>query len=434
LRQLSLGVGDPFHAATWRSDVLRAYSEGIFRRIDTRVVAFDATGIDLQIEVEETWSLLPIFGYQDGAVRVIIVGATTADLLGQLYGVGGYYMRRDALNLGRAWLRLPHLLGAGSLVQLEAVTTGVVLAQYPSDPKALSDSVRSSYPDGAARWRVPLAHGWEVLRRGGVLDVGPPPLPGGLRAALRVLVLLETRTEVGNLDTVAHAGLQGGSIPGLRRTASRDQRLVILAPNLSLGSVDLRDNYVRRGQDLTFVGVLASGSLGSERSFAQGVLRWRGFFRPTGRLEVALVGNLGLCSSSDPVDQLSLGADLLDPFTTGTGFPGVMTVRGFAATQLVGATVAWGNAELRYTVAHGLPLGVLGDGGLQAAAFVDAGQAWAPPWLGVARSARPLVSVGGGALFTLIDMRYAYLNWYVARALSPYRAWTLNVILTRPFL
>lgn len=433
-RQLRLSPGDRFDAAVWEADLRRAFNEGIFRRLDTRVVAFDAAGIDLRVEVVETWSLLPIFGFQDGAVRVIIVGATTADLLGELLGVGGYYMRRDALNLGRAWLRLPHLLGPGSLVQLEAVTTGSLLALYPAPPGALEAAVAQAYPATGRAWRVPRSAGYEILRRGPVLDVGLPPLGGRPQVALRWLVLWETLNALGNLDAVTHAGAQGEPLPELDRRLLREQRLVILAPNLRLGRVDLLDSYRRRGQDLTLVAPLALGALGSERSFEQVWLGWRGFFSLGPRVELALAAAGGGSSSRDPVDQLSLGSDLLDPFTTGTGFPGVLTVRGFAATQLTGATVAYGSAELRYTLAPAVPMWVLGGGALQGAAFVDAGQAWAWPWLGQAQAERPLLSAGAGLLLTLLDLRYAYFNWYVARALSPYRAWTLNVILTRPFL
>lgn len=406
-RALRTKVGAPFAGATWRGDLQSLANLGFFRRLETEVLRAGAGHVALRLHVRTSWSLLPFLGYEGGPVPVVIVGAYYADLFGEMLDVGGYYMRRGPYDLGRAWATLPHQLLPRSLLDVELVMTG---------------ELRPEYRRGA--WRVP-ASGFEVLRRGGYADFGWQPVPDLVTLSARYALLRETTVTVDNLPAVV------ADDSPLARGARAEARLSVVSVTALLGQIDLVDSFVFRGHELRLVVLGSTRLAGSSRDFALAYAAYRGFTELTRDLALGVRLTAAHSTSADHDDDLVIGGYNLEPFVYGSKYPGLLTVRGVRAGLLSGPELALANLELRQTLVRDVDLPLAGGTSLQLAAFVDAGSAGR----GGARAlARDTVVTGGfGLLLTLLDFRYTYVDWYVARVFRPYTDNVFNIVVMRPF-
>lgn len=405
-RALLTRVGAPLGAATWRRDLQSLANLGFFRRLDTEVLRVDDRGVALRLHVRTAWSLLPFLGYEGGAVPVIIVGGYYADLFGEMLDVGGYYMRRGPYDLGRAWVTLPHQLLPRSLLDVQLVMTGELRPDY----------VRGS-------WRVPQS-GVEVLKRGGYADFGWQPAADLLTLSVRYALLRETTVVIDNLPAVVDLAHP------LARGARSLATLSVLSLTALLGQIDLVDNFVFRGHELRLVGLASSRRIGSSRDFALVYGTYRGFTGLTRDLTLGVRVTAAHGASANANDDLVLGGYNLEPFVHGSKYPGLLSVRGVRPGLLHGPELAFVNLELRQTVLRDVDVPVAGGTSLELAVFVDAGSA--------GRAARGMVrdtavAGGVGALLTLLEFRYTYVDWYVARVFRPYGGYELNIVVTRPF-
>ena len=331
------------------------------------IVAIDGRSVRLKLRVDEAWSIMPIFGYTGGSVLVIIAGAYSADVFGEMVEVGGYYMRRDAYNLVRAWVVMPNVITYGSQLELQFVNTARTLLLYPSDPAAAPPELRDVYGE-ELRWRIP-ARGYEVVRRGGYVDYGLELSPDFFTASLRYLYMRETTVSLPNVvEVVDHENRDLDPVP-LERADSREANLSLININTVFGQIDLIDNYRFTGQELRAIMVASSTYLGSARDFLWLYLTYRGFFHPVGELELAVRATAAGSTSRDPRDQFILGSDNLDPFVYNQKFPGLLTLRGFKATQFHGQDIYFLNLEARHRIAPRIPLWILGEAVVQAAVF-----------------------------------------------------------------
>jgi hypothetical protein len=335
------------------------------------------------------------------------VGAYYADLFGEMLDVGGYYMRRGPYDLGRAWVTLPQQLLPRSLLDVQLVLTG---------------ELRPDYARGS--WRVPRS-GVEVLRRGGYADFGWQPLPDMLTLSLRYALLGETTIAIDNLPQVVDAGVP------LERGARREATLSVLALTALVGQIDLVDNFIFRGQELRAVALASSRRLGSSREFALVYLAYRGFTELTRDLALGLRVTAAHSTSADPNDDLVIGGYNLEPFVYGSKYPGLLSIRGVRPGLLHGPDVAFANVELRQTLLRDVELPVAGGTSLQLAVFVDGGSAGRGARGAIARDTA--VTGGLGLLLTLLEFRYTYVDWYVARVFRPYADNVFNIVVTRPF-
>lgn len=434
LRQLALRPGSRFDSGTWRRDLQQVRNLGFIDRLETRALLLPDGRVRLVIEAETNWSILPILGYQSGSLDMLLLGLYDANLLGEIVNLGGSYLRRDQYDLVRSWLVLPNLVSYGTQLELAVVMTGNTLALYPSDPRTPPAGVEPGrYSPDELSWRVPQ-QGYEILRRGAYAELGWQVLPGVLTASLRYLLLWETVNELPNLPAVVDRENRELPAPGLERRLHRKNLLSLPALNLQLGRVNLVDNYLFRGHQLRAVVVPSSSLLGSERELCWVYVDQRGFYHLGGPLELAFQTGFGYSTSTDPLDGLTLGGDNMDPFVYDQVFPGLLNIRGLRSTQLHGQQIAFANVELRGTLASNLPLWVLGRGAVQLAAFLDAGRAWDGPLLDAPDGTDDLgLAAGGGLLFTLRDIRFAFLNVYAAHTFSPLPVDVAYVVLTRPF-
>jgi hypothetical protein len=411
-RALRLGVGSTFSAEVWRRDLQTLQNLGLFRRFDTEVLEVASGGVALRLHVHTAFSLLPYLGYEGGAVPTFMLGGYYGNLFGEMLDAGGYYMRRGPYNLGRLWLTMPHLLAPSSVAEVQLLMTAELRPRFP----------------GPAGWRVPES-GVEVLKRGGFADVGWQPVPDLLTVSLRYAFFVETSVPVTNLPAVAQTELDGSASPEVERGDATTAHLSLVALTLLLGQIDLVDNFLHAGDELRAVLVGSHHGIGSDRDFAWLYLAYRGFRQILPDVEAGVRVAGAHATSDDPRDDLLLGGYNLEPFVYNCRRPGLLNVRGLRHGQMHGRNLAFANLELRYTMLRGLEVPLAGDISLQLAAFGDAGSAW------TGRQTDDLAVVaGGGALLTLLDFRYTYVNWYVARVFQPFAYNTFNVIVTRPFL
>lgn len=129
-------------------------------------------------------------------------------------------------------------------------------------------------------------------------------------------------------------------------------------------------------------------------------------------------------------DEFSLGSYTLEPFVYNQRNPGVMTIRGFGESNFHGQNIWFFNIEPRYVAFHDLTMPWIGGVSLTLAAYVDGGYAWQDK--GQA-SADMYGSVGGGALISLQNFRYTFINWYYAHVVSPFPNDVYSIFLSRSF-
>ncbi len=412
-RALRTKVGDTFHADTWQSDVQTLANLGIFRRLDTEVLALDGRGVALRLRVQTAWSLLPFLAYEGGPVPIAIVGAYYANTFGRMIDLGAYYMRRGPYDLGRAWLTVPHFPAPRAVLDAQLVLTGELRPDY-----------------AAPAWRVPR-RGVEVMRRGGFVDAGFQPLADLLTLSLRYALLHETTVDLQNLAAVVDAEMHDRAPLELERGAQRNAWLSTLSATALVGHVDLIDNFLFRGHELRAVVLGSSTALGSARDFFWLYLSYRGFFALAGPLELAVRLTSAHSTSEHANDDFMVGGANLEPFVFNSKLPGLLTVRGVRPGTFHGQELAVANLEPRYTVLHDASVWPVGGVSLQVAAFADAGRAWSDT-LSLAQDEVAAV-FGAGVLLTLLEFRYTYVNWYLARVVAPLPETVLSVVVTRPF-
>lgn len=432
-RQLRLREGDAFDVAAWLADIAKMMNLGFFRHVATHAEVARDRRVQLRMQITEAWSLLPIFDYEGGSVPIVVFGVSDADVLGSMLEVGGYYLRRDTFNLARGWVVLPNLVLANSRLEVQAILDARSLLLYGGDPAQIDRGIRAHYSPNELQWKIPT-HGFDIVRRGGFADLGVELIPDLLTVSGRYLFFAESTYTLTNVQEVADSENRGSGEPHYLRSPFREQKLSLLDANIILGRIDLVDNYLFRGNELRAIIVSSLPQLASDRSFTWTYLTYRGFANITSRLELGWRASAAHSTSHDVLDELTLGGDILDPFAFFQPFVGILTIRGFRATQFVGQNIYYLNVEPRLTALPALPLWFLGDAAFQIAAFADAGYAWDGDNPFARRMTSDVyVSVGGGLLASLLDLRYTYLNWYVAETLRPYRAFSFELIMTRPF-
>jgi outer membrane protein assembly factor BamA len=412
-RALRLREGSIFDAEIWQSDVQTLANLGFFRRLDTELLAMDSRGVALRLHVKTAWSLLPFLAYEGGPVPIAIVGAYYANIAGEMLDGGAYYMRRGPYDLGRAWLTLPHWPLPRALVDLQLVFTGELRPDYE-----------------APEWRIPT-RGIEVMRRGGFLDIGVTPVADLLTLSLRYSLLRETTVTLENLHEVVSADIANRSPPELERGDEHNAWLSLLSATVLVGQVDLVDNFLFRGHELRAVALASTDALGSARDFGLFYLSYRSFIDLTSASQMALRLTAGHSTSANPNDDFVVGGHNLEPFVYNSKLPGLLTVRGVRPGTFHGQELAVANVEPRYTLLRDFDAPAIGGVSLQLAAFMDVGRAWTGD---LPSDRRSLAWVAGaGVLWTLLEFRYTYVNWYVARVIEPLPETVLNVVVTRPF-
>ena len=432
-RQFSLDAGDVFDADVWQRDAQLILNLGFFRRVDTAGVAVEPGRVRLVVSVVETWAILPIFLLETGAMFTLMLGAYDATVMGELFELGGYYLRRDRFNLGRAWGVFPNLPLPNSRLEVQLVFDSRWLMLYPGDASLIAPDIAARYRPQKLPWKIPAA-GYEILRRGFFVDFGRAFLADRLTLAGRYLYFRETTYTLANIQEIVDAQNRDRESPSIERANPRRQNLSLVALNAVVGSIDLVDAYLWRGHELHALVVSSSRVWGSSREFAWLYLRHRSFVNLVGGLDLGVRTTLARSTSRNVLDGFTLGGDILDPFVHNQITPGILTIRGFRATQFHGQNIWYANAEARQTLTNRIPLWILGEGAAQLAGFVDLGQAWDGATLPPRHRRDLALSAGGGLLFTLLDIRAAYLNWYVAQTLLPERETRLWAVLTRQML
>jgi len=427
-RHMRLTPGQRFVGEVWQGDLQQLMNRGVFARIRTEVREA-GQALQLSLCVETNWSLLPYIGAQTGAVPIVMLGANHGNLFGQLVEGGGYYMRRGPHNLGRGWLVVPNIASHGSLLDVEFVMTGELMNDYPS-PAAMPDHLEGGYADyDRYRWSVP-ERGQEVLRRGFFVDFGYPLFQDWLLLSARYALLFETRYGLENLRRVIDASNRELPAPRLQRGPAEKTTLSLLSATAIAGRVDLIDNYRYLGHEARVVVATSNSSWGSGRDFLWLYAATRHFVRLSAGVDLAGRLTFGHSTSRDRRDLFNLGGYNLEPFVYNERNPGLLTMRGFRESQFAGANIAFANFEPRFDLFHDLDVPVVGNLSLTLAAYVDAGHAWQ-------RSEEVFddlyLSAGAGALVSLQNFRFTFLNWYYARTFRPFVSDQFFVFFTRPF-
>ncbi len=427
-RNMRLKTGDMFDARVWADDVQQLMNRGVFAAITTRATETKG-GVRLDVTARTTWSLLPYIGGQSGAVPILMLGANYANVAGELVEAGGYYMRRGPYDLGRMWLVLPNVASHGSLLDIEMVMTGELVLDYPSSLGIL-DGLEDNYANPERyRFTVP-ERGVEVLRRGVFVDYGYQAIPEWLLLSLRHVLLFETSYRLPNVRAVFDAGNRSLPVPSLARSEPDKTRLSALSLTAITGRIDLIDNYRYRGREGRVVVTTASAATSSERDFLWLYASYRHHLNIYGDLDLGVRLSVAHTEAKDRRDQLSLGSYTLEPYVYNERNPGIMTIRGFRESQFHGQNLYFFNVEPRYVLFHDLQVPAIGGVSLTLAAYVDGGHAWQDSrdtfsaWYG---------SAGGGALISLKNFRYTFINWYYAHTFRPYAGDLGSIVLSRAF-
>ena len=122
LRELPWHAGDEVTEESWELGTTRLWNTDLFSRIESKVEVHDDGSRVAVYELEERFSLNPLFSFGIGGGRWWFrVGANDVNWLGRYLEWGVRYERFDIYNGGQGWLRDPRLFGKRllGLVQLD---------------------------------------------------------------------------------------------------------------------------------------------------------------------------------------------------------------------------------------------------------------------------------------------------------------------------
>ena len=122
LRELPWHAGDEVTQEAWELGTTRLWNTDLFSRIESKVEVRDDGSRVAVYEMEERFSLNPLFSFGIGGGRWWFrVGANDVNWLGRYLEWGVRYERFDIYNGGQGWLRDPRLFGKRllGLVQLD---------------------------------------------------------------------------------------------------------------------------------------------------------------------------------------------------------------------------------------------------------------------------------------------------------------------------
>lgn len=122
LRELPWRAGDTVTQEAWDLGTTRLWNTDLFSRIEAKVEARDDGRNVAVYEIEERFSLNPLFSFGIGGGRWWFrVGANDVNWFGRYLEWGVRYERFDLYNGGQGWLRDPRLFGKRlmGLIQLD---------------------------------------------------------------------------------------------------------------------------------------------------------------------------------------------------------------------------------------------------------------------------------------------------------------------------
>ena len=103
--------GETVSLAEIKKSVQRIRNTSLFRKVTYKIEEIDR-GSRLVVEVDERWTLLPMFQLsQGGGTRRIIAGFSDINMFGRYLELGAQYQRLGETNSFYGWVRKPQFLG-----------------------------------------------------------------------------------------------------------------------------------------------------------------------------------------------------------------------------------------------------------------------------------------------------------------------------------
>jgi outer membrane protein assembly factor BamA len=136
-RELIVAEGQTASYAEVVESVYRIRNTHIFRKVDFALIptgpdrSSDARPVTLRIEVDERWTLRPIFSFsQGGGTQRLIVGVLDINFLGRYLGLGARYERFGPTNSFLFWAYDPRFLGERLQVGINGGTSNRTYTLY----------------------------------------------------------------------------------------------------------------------------------------------------------------------------------------------------------------------------------------------------------------------------------------------------------------
>jgi outer membrane protein assembly factor BamA len=306
-QELRVGIGERLEPDALEESVQRLKNLLLFSRVEALVKPMADGRADLELHLEERWTLIPIarFGGGGGSTY-FIVGAYDINVLGRYLEVGGQYENLVGAHSGVVWFRKPRLFGHP--YKLGADVWKV------NRPRLLYDE--SGALEGGFTLSRVKANGFAEHEAARWFHVG-------LGMEL-------------NSDTFGERGLPGAA---RELNAQSDGRWMPVASRAVMGRLWMRlgridhDVYLVRGASLLFTWEQASAVLGSHLSFYRATVEVLGAWRLGGTQNIAARLQAGAGNAS-VLQQL---------FYVG----GLDGVRGFQDGELRGSRYGLANLEYR---------------------------------------------------------------------------------------
>ncbi len=433
-RYLTQKEGDCYNATVWGDDIQRLKNSGLFKKVELNINELPDRTLAIELSVADVWPIVPSFGLQFGAFRLFQLGFYVPSIFGSMLEVGGIYTWREGQHLVNAWFTAPNIFGQNTRFNIELVMTGNAISHYPNKGRRLPISLQKSYDAGHYKWLIPEKN-YEVFLRGGLFDLSYEVLPRLVQISFRYLLLFREVYSLDNYSEYLENALTGAELPALERTPVGVTPLSLGVLDLKVGMPALLQQYRWQGHEFHALAVASHTAWGSGSNFLTLAAIYTGHFPLGTYFDLTLRAGLGHTSAEDPLDQLNIGSDNFENLLVGGRGIGLTNVRGYRATQFIGQNVLYGNMELRVRIVHDVRLifKALGNFTLQAALFLDAGEAWNNgKFVATAKEAFAL-SGGGGLLVTLQAFRDCHVNYYISQTFLPYRETSFNIVMTRSF-
>jgi outer membrane protein assembly factor BamA len=138
IRQLLIQEGRNFNLRDWQTSVQNLKNLGLFRNIETHFNCPTPDQIQVQIGLEEVWTLIPVFQFTRSQRSMrFLLGIKDSNLLGQGLTMGAAYIHFNGFSGARVWFQDPFWLGERQALDAEVLWDVYNQFFYPTfDAKA----------------------------------------------------------------------------------------------------------------------------------------------------------------------------------------------------------------------------------------------------------------------------------------------------------
>ncbi|GMT49327.1 MAG: hypothetical protein IEMM0008_0866 [bacterium] len=376
---LNLKEGDSFVPERFRRSIQRLWNTDSFYSIRYEVIPLDGRDLKIIVTVKDKWSLLPIISFRSGGgVTRFRAGFKESNLFGELKELGAVYENISGEHFVSIWYEDRYFLETHIRFRVNLFSHGFVDTFYNSNRDTLLQLITRA-DGGSVEFHFPI-----------VEDL--------LKLSFTYSVFRE------QIDRNAFLNDPTKNTNEFINFRSVDEVITKTFIQLTLGTIDLLEDYYHQGQELSLSFEFSDRDLLSDESFV--------YIKLDGRIFIILKDDVTMGH------HLALWTSSTNTFYRKYFLGGFNNLRGFLGTRFHGDNLYFYNFEIRIPFFKGDFWFIKDFVGI-AVPFFDIGYAWDGDYLGKNTFDNYAADVGLGLRFKIRRIRDAQFRIDFAFSLHP---------------